>query len=33
MQTLDGNLKELVVKGIVSLEDAKKKAANPDSIG
>ena len=33
MQTLDGNLKELVVKGIVSLEDAKKKAPNPDSIG
>ena len=33
MQTLDGNLKELVVKGIVSLEDAKKKAANPDTLG
>lgn len=33
MQTLDQNLKELVQKGLVSVEDAKRKAANPDSIG
>ena len=32
MQTLDQNLKELVQKGLVSLEDAKRKAANPDSL-
>jgi len=32
MQTLDQNLKQLVDKGLVSLEDAKKKAANPDSL-
>ena len=32
MQTLDQNLKELVNKNLVSLEDAKKKAANPDSL-
>ncbi len=32
MQTLDQNLKQLLQQGIVSKEDAKKKAANPDSI-
>ena len=32
MQTLDQNLKQLVDKGLVSLADAKKKAANPDSL-
>ncbi|OED44980.1 twitching motility protein PilT [Chromatiales bacterium (ex Bugula neritina AB1)] len=33
MQTLDQNLKDLVSKGMVSLEDARRKAANPDAIG
>ena len=33
MQTLDQNLKDLVQKGLVSVEDAKRKAANPESIG
>ena len=33
MQTLDQNLKELVQKGLVGVEDAKRKASNPDSIG
>jgi len=32
MQTLDQNLKELVQKGLVSRDDAKRKAANPDSL-
>jgi len=32
MQTLDQNLQKLVQKGVVSLEDARKKAANPESI-
>jgi len=32
MQTLDQNLKQLLQQGIVSKEDAQKKAANPDSI-
>ena len=32
MQTLDQNLKELVARGVVDLAEAKKKAANPDSI-
>ncbi|MBL4763232.1 MAG: type IV pilus twitching motility protein PilT [Gammaproteobacteria bacterium] len=30
MQTLDQNLKELIAKGIVNKEEAKKKAAQPD---
>ena len=32
MQTLDQNLKELLSRGVVSLEDARKKAAKPDSL-
>ena len=32
MQTLDQNLKELLNRGVVSLEDARKKAAKPDSL-
>jgi len=32
MQTLDQNLKQLLQQGIVTKEDAQKKAANPDSI-
>ena len=32
MQTLDQNLKQLLQQGIVSKDDAQKKAANPDSI-
>jgi len=32
MQTLDQNLKQLVSRGVVSLEEARKKAANPDSL-
>ena len=32
MQTLDQNLKQLVDKGLVTLEDAKRKAANPDAL-
>lgn len=32
MQTLDQNLKQLVNSGVVTKEDARKKAANPDSI-
>lgn len=32
MQTLDQNLKELLGKGLISLEDARKKAANPDTL-
>jgi len=33
MQTLDQNLKELVNRGVVDLAEAKKKAANPDTLG
>lgn len=32
MQTLDQNLKELLAKGLINLEDARKKAANPASL-
>lgn len=32
MQTLDQNLKELMNKGVVSMEEARKKAANPDAL-
>ncbi len=32
MQTLDQNLKELLDKGLVSKEEAKKKAINPDKL-
>ncbi|MBL7002595.1 MAG: type IV pilus twitching motility protein PilT [Gammaproteobacteria bacterium] len=32
MQTLDQNLKQLLAQGLVSKDEAKKKAANPDSI-
>ncbi len=32
MQTLDQNLKEIVAKGTVSLDEARKKAANPDAL-
>ena len=32
MQTLDQNLKDLVAKGKVTVEDARRKAANPDTI-
>jgi twitching motility protein PilT len=32
MQTLDQNLKELLAQGAVSKEEAKRKAANPDSL-
>ncbi len=32
MQTLDQNLKQLLQQGVVSKEDAQKKAANPDTI-
>ncbi len=32
MQTLDQNLKDLVAKGVVDLAEARKKAANPDSL-
>ncbi|HBR96488.1 MAG TPA: twitching motility protein PilT [Gammaproteobacteria bacterium] len=32
MQTLDQNLKQLVSRGVVSLEEARKKAANPDAL-
>ncbi len=32
MQTLDQNLKELLVKGVVAKEEAKRKAAQPDSL-
>lgn len=32
MQTLDQNLKQLLQQGVVSKDDAQKKAANPDSI-
>ncbi len=32
MQTLDQNLKQLLQQGIISKDDAQKKAANPDSI-
>ena len=32
MQTLDQNLKDLVQKGAVSVEDARRKAANPETI-
>lgn len=32
MQTLDQNLKQLVDRGLVSLAEARKKAANPDSL-
>jgi len=33
MQTLDQNLKQLLQQGVVTKEDARKKAANPDTIG
>ena len=32
MQTLDQSLKELVARGVVSKEEARRKAANPDSL-
>ncbi|MCB1754446.1 MAG: type IV pilus twitching motility protein PilT [Gammaproteobacteria bacterium] len=32
MQTLDQNLKQLLSRGVISLEDARKKAANPDAL-
>jgi len=32
MQTLDQNLKELLAQGVASKEEAKRKAANPDSL-
>ena len=32
MQTLDQNLKELLNRGVVSMEEARKKAANPDTL-
>ncbi|ACL73991.1 type IV pilus twitching motility protein PilT [Thioalkalivibrio sulfidiphilus] len=32
MQTLDMSLKELLAKGIISKEDARRKAANPDAL-
>ena len=32
MQTLDQNLKGLLAQGVVSKEEAKRKAANPDSL-
>ena len=32
MQTLDQNLKQLLSQGLVSIEEARKKAANPDSL-
>ena len=32
MQTLDQNLKTILAQGLVSKEEAKKKAANPDSL-
>jgi len=32
MQTLDQNLKSLLVQGLVTKEEAKKKAANPDQL-
>jgi len=33
MQTLDQNLKELVNRGVADMAEAKKKAANPDTLG
>ena len=32
MQTLDQNLKELLAQGVVSKEEASRKAANPDAL-
>ncbi len=32
MQTLDQNLKELLGQGVVSKEEAQRKAAHPDSL-
>ncbi len=32
MQTLDQNLKQLLSQGLISIEEARKKAANPDSL-
>jgi twitching motility protein PilT len=32
MQTLDQNLKELLAQGVVAKEEAKRKAAQPDSL-
>ena len=32
MQTLDQNLKELLNRGVVSMDEARKKAANPDTL-
>jgi twitching motility protein PilT len=32
MQTLDSSLKELLARGIISKEDARRKAANPDAL-
>jgi twitching motility protein PilT len=32
MQTLDQNLKELLAQGVVSKDEAQRKAANPDSL-
>ncbi len=32
MQTLDQNLKDMLRRGVISMEDARSKAANPDSL-
>jgi twitching motility protein PilT len=32
MQTLDQNLKQILAQGLVSKEEAQRKAANPDSL-
>jgi twitching motility protein PilT len=32
MQTLDQNLKSLLASGVVSKDEAQRKAANPDSL-
>lgn len=32
MQTLDQNLRELLKRGLVTMDDARKKAANPDTL-
>jgi twitching motility protein PilT len=32
MQTLDQSLKELLSRGVISKEDARRKAANPDGL-
>jgi len=33
MQTLDQNLKKILAQGLISKEEAQRKAANPDSLG